>query len=120
MQFPDRRRYGSVANLPYDLARETKMIKRPNIANGLGYLGLGLSLLYPLLLFLDAAKHHFNRELFMMFLDDLFYVCLLVWPVGLLLSIAAMVIGSRRWGLAILLPVLSCWVSIVLLASIPF
>ena len=59
------------------------MIRRPKIGNGLGYLGLGLSSLYPLLLFLDAAKHHFNREQFMMFLDDLFYVWLLVWPVGL-------------------------------------
>ena len=106
--------------MPYDLAGETKMIKRPNIANGLGYLGLGLSLLYPLLLFLDAAKHHFNREQFMMFLDDLFYVWLLVWPVGLLLSIAAMVIGSRRWGLFISLPALSCWLSMMFLASIPF
>ena len=96
------------------------MIKRPKVANGLGYLGLGLSLLYPLLLFIDAEKDHFNREPFMLFLDDLFYVWLLVWPAGLLLSIAAMVIGSKRWGFAISLPVLSCWLSMIFLAGIPF
>jgi hypothetical protein len=96
------------------------MIRRPKLANGLGYLGLGLSSLYPLLLFLGAAKHHFDSEQFMMFLDDLFYVWLLVWPVGLLLSIAAMVLGSRRWGWAISLPALSCWLSMMFLARIPF
>ena len=96
------------------------MIKRPKVANGLGYVGLVLSLLYPLLLLLDAQKHHFNREQFMLFLDDLFYVWLLVWPAVLLLSIAAMVIGSKRWGLIISLPILSCWLSMIFLASLPF
>lgn len=96
------------------------MIRRPNIANGLGYLGLGLSLLFPLLLFLDAAKHHFNREQFMMFLDDLFYVWLLVWPFGFLLSICRNVPRIETLGWAISLPAFSRWLSMIFLAGIPF
>jgi hypothetical protein len=96
------------------------MVKRPKTGRVMGYLSLALSLLYWMLSGLDAAKHHFNREQFMLFLDDLFYVWLLVWPLGFLLSIAGMVLGSRRWGLATLLPVLSCWISMSLLSSIPF
>jgi hypothetical protein len=120
-QFPSRRRFGSVADLPYDLTGQTlKMIKRPNIANGMGYVGLVLSLLYWFLLCLDAAKHHFEREQFMLFLNGLAYVWLPVWLLGLLLSIAAMVMGSRRWGLAAVLPLVSCWLSWSILASVPF
>jgi hypothetical protein len=108
-------------SLPYDLTGHLlRMIKRRNIANGMGYLGLALSLIYWLLLYLDAAKHHFDREQLMLFLDGIAYVWIPVWLLGVLLSISAMIMGSRRWGLAVLLPVVSCWLSWSLLANIAF
>jgi hypothetical protein len=96
------------------------MSKRSNIANGMGYLGLVLSLLYGILLYLDAAKHHFDREQFMTFLDAIAFVWLPVWLVGFLLSIAAMATGSRKWGLAVALPLVSCWISWSILGSSAF
>jgi len=96
------------------------MIKRSKVANALGYTGLGLSLAYPLFLFLDAVKHHFDREQFMLFLNALAYLWNPVWLLAFVLSIAALVIGSRRWGLAAALPVVSCWLSWTVLASVAF
>jgi hypothetical protein len=96
------------------------MIKRRNIANGMGSLALVLSLLFPLLLSLDAVKHHFDREQFMLFLNALAYIWNPVWFLAFVLSIAALVMGSWRWGLAVVLPVASCWLSWTVLASVAF
>jgi hypothetical protein len=96
------------------------MIKRPKIANGLGYTGLVLSSLYWLLLYLDAARHHFDREQFMLLLHGLAFVWLPIWGLGLLFALAAMVMGSMRWGLVAVFSVVSCWLSWSILGSVPF
>jgi hypothetical protein len=96
------------------------MTNRRRMANALGWLSLVLSLAFWLLLCFGSAKDHFEREHFMQGLKMLFHVWEPVWVLGLLLALAATIVGSRRWALATLLPVISFLVSVVVLASVPF
>ena len=96
------------------------MARRTKIANAMGWLSIALSLLYWLLLFLGSARHHFQREQFMMGLKAFAYLWNPIWALALLLAILAIVMGSRRWALAALIPVCSLLISWSLLASVPF
>jgi hypothetical protein len=96
------------------------MINRPKLANWFGGLSLALSLVFWLLLLLGSARRLLDREFFMQGLDALAFVWLPVWLFSALLSVASGIMGSRRWLLAVLAPLLSAWLSFSLLASIPF
>jgi len=79
-----------------------------------------LSLAFWLLLCFGSARDHFEREHFMQGMKMLFHVWEPVWVLGLLPALTATIVGSRRWALATLLPVVSFLVSSVVLASVPF
>ncbi|MGA7343821.1 MAG: hypothetical protein WBE72_05105 [Terracidiphilus sp.] len=96
------------------------MKNRRKIANWIGSLSLALSLAFWLLLLLGSARSLSDREFFMQGLDALFYVWLPVWSFSALLAVASAILGSRRWLLAALAPLLSAWLSLILLAGIPF
>jgi hypothetical protein len=96
------------------------MIQRKTIANVIGCVSLVLSLGFWLLLCYGSAREHFAREHFMQGMKILFHVWEPVWVLGFVLSLAAAVVGSRRWLLATLLPIISFLVSVVVLASVPF
>src|SRR5277367_6235235 len=96
------------------------MIRRRTIANATGCASLALSLVFWLLLCFGIAKAHFAREHFMEGLNTLFHVWGMIWVLGLLLALVATGLGSRRWALATLLPVISFFVSAAILASVPF
>ena len=53
-------------------------------------------------------------------LNLLFHLWQPIWICVLSLSIVAAVIGSRRWALSVLLPILSFLISGMILGSIPF
>ena len=89
-------------------------------ANALGVLSLGLSLAFWLLLFIGSLKGTHTKEHTLIGLKILFHVWSPVWVIGLVLALIASRLGSRRWIFAALFPVASFFISVALLASIPF
>jgi hypothetical protein len=96
------------------------MTNRRKIANWIGSLSLVLSFAFWLLLFLGSAKRPSDREFFMQGLDALAFVWAPIWLLSAMFAVASGILGSRRWLLAALAPLLSAWLSFSLLASIPF
>ncbi len=93
---------------------------KSRIANVVGCISVAVSLAYWLFLCLGSANGHFTREHFMVGLNLLFHLWQPIWICVLSLSIVAAVIGSRRWALSVLLPILSFLISGMILGSIPF
>jgi hypothetical protein len=90
------------------------------MANAVGWLSIALSLAFWLLLCTGSAKGHFAKEHVLEGLKALFHVWTPIWVLGFLLALVAAGLGSRRWVLAALLPVVSFLVSMIILASVPF
>jgi hypothetical protein len=91
---------------------------RKSIANLVGCLGIACSLAFWIW---DAILLHLSfhqREVWMRLDLGTSNLWPALWLAGFLLALVATAIGSRRWILAAVLPVLSCAAAVILLSRI--
>lgn len=91
------------------------MISRRAIGNTIGILSLTCSLAFWVLFFVGRIIGHYPAGL-----DMPFNCWALAWALGFLFALTAALLGSRWWAFASILPVVSFFLVIHIVRSVPF